>query len=106
MWHWWAGLSSSLRAGDVALVDGFIGIVGGWVMWQCGVIGDRGIDELTLVWPNIGQSLGCSMAAVLATHSGGGGGGEGKDGMVTICDMGDISNVVARFGNPWAPINN
>ena len=36
----------------------------------------------------------------------GGGGGEGKDGMVTICDVGDISNVVARFGNPRAPINN
>ena len=36
----------------------------------------------------------------------GGGGGEGKDGMVTICDVGDVSNVVARFGNPQAPINN
>ena len=36
----------------------------------------------------------------------GGGGGEGKDGMVTICDVGDVSNAVARFGNPWAPINN
>ena len=36
----------------------------------------------------------------------GGGGGEGKDGMVTICDVGDVSNVVARFGNPRAPINN
>ena len=71
-------------------------------------LGDGGIDELTLVWPNIGQSPGCSTAAVLAARSGGGG-GEGKDGMVTICDMGDvgdISNAVARFGNPWAPINN
>jgi len=29
----------------------------------------------------------------------GGGGGEKKDGMVTICDVGDISNAVARFGN-------
>ena len=36
----------------------------------------------------------------------GGGGGEGKDGMVTICDMGDVSNVVAQFGNPRASINN
>ena len=36
----------------------------------------------------------------------GGGGGEGKDGMVTICDVGDVSNVVARFGNPRVPINN
>ena len=35
-----------------------------------------------------------------------GGGGEGKDGMVTMGDMGDVSNVVARFGNPQAPINN
>jgi len=36
----------------------------------------------------------------------GGGGGEGKDGTVTICDVGDVSNAVARFGNPRAPINN
>ena len=72
-------------------------------------LGDGGIDELTPVWPNIGQSPGCSMVAVLAAHSGGGGGGgggEGKDGMVTICDVGDISNAVAQFGNLQAPINN
>jgi len=68
------------------------------------LLGDGGIDELTPGWPNIGQSLGCSMAVVLAACSGGG--GEGKDGMVTICDMGDVSNMVTRFGNPWAPINN
>ena len=67
-------------------------------------LGDGGIDELTPVWPNIGQSLGCSTAAVLAACSGGG--GEGKDGMVTICDVGDVSNAVARFGNPRVPINN
>ena len=36
----------------------------------------------------------------------GGGGGEGKDGMVTICDVGDISNAVAQFGNLQVPINN
>ena len=36
----------------------------------------------------------------------GGSGGEGKDGTVTICDMGDVSNAVAQFGNPRAPINN
>ena len=36
----------------------------------------------------------------------GDGGGEGKDGMVTICDVGDVSNAVARFGNPRVPINN
>ena len=70
-------------------------------------LGDGGIDKLTPVWPNIGQSPGCSTVVVLAACSGGGGGGgEGKDGMVTICDVGDISNAVARFGNPWVPINN
>ena len=72
------------------------------------LLGDGGINELTPVWPNIGQSLGCSTAVVLAAHSGGGG-GEGKDGIVTICDVsdvGDISNAVTQFGNPRAPINN
>ena len=71
-------------------------------------LGDGGIDKLTLVWPNIGQSPGCPTAVVLAARMVvvGGGGGEGNDGMVTICDVGDISNVVARFGNPRAPINN
>ena len=59
------------------------------------LLGDGGIDKLTPGWPNIGQSLGCSTAAVLAMHSGGGGGGEGKDGMVTICDVGDVSNAVS-----------
>ena len=35
-----------------------------------------------------------------------GGGGERKDGLVTVCDTGDISTAVARFGNMRAPINN
>ena len=34
------------------------------------------------------------------------GGGEWKDGMVTMCDVGNVSKAVARFGNPRAPINN
>ena len=38
--------------------------------------------------------------------AGGGGGGEGRDGTVTICDTGDVSTVVARFGNSRAPIIN
>ena len=77
MWRQWMGLSSSSRASDVVLVGRFIGIIGGWVMWRRGIIGDGGIDKLTPVWPNIGQSLGCSTAAVLAVQSGGGGGGGG-----------------------------
>ena len=36
----------------------------------------------------------------------GGGGGEKKDGMVTICDAGDVSTAVARFGNSQASIIN
>jgi hypothetical protein len=36
----------------------------------------------------------------------GGGGVEKKDGMVTMCDAGDISTVVARFGNMRALIIN
>ena len=35
-----------------------------------------------------------------------GGGGERKGATVTMCDAGDVSNAVARFGNPRAPINN
>ena len=38
--------------------------------------------------------------------AGGGGGGERRDGTVTICDTGDVSTAVARFGNLWAPIIN
>ena len=29
-----------------------------------------------------------------------------KGGMVTMCDIGDISTAVARFGNLWVPIIN
>ena len=31
---------------------------------------------------------------------------KGKDGMVTMCDVGDVSTMVARFGNTQAPIIN
>ena len=41
-WRRWAGLSSSSGAGDVALVGGFIGVVGGQVTWRRGVVGGRG----------------------------------------------------------------
>ena len=47
-WRWWAGLLSSSRAGDVALVGRFIGIVGwfgivgGQVTWRRGIVGGRG----------------------------------------------------------------
>jgi hypothetical protein len=34
------------------------------------------------------------------------GGGERKDGIVTTCDVGDVSTTVARFGNSRAPIIN
>ena len=30
----------------------------------------------------------------------------GRDGMVTGCDVGDVSTMVARFGNPRALIIN
>jgi len=36
----------------------------------------------------------------------GGGGGEKKGGMVTMCDVGDVSTVDARFGNSRASIIN
>ena len=64
MWHWWESLLASL--------GGLASLGAGW----CGdmtLMEDRGINELTLVWPNIGQSPGCLTAAVLAICSGGGG---------------------------------
>jgi len=30
----------------------------------------------------------------------------GRDEMVTTCDIGDVSTMVAQFGNIWAPIIN
>ena len=41
-WHAWARLSSLSGGGDAALVGRFIGVIGGWVMWRCGVIGGQG----------------------------------------------------------------
>ena len=35
-----------------------------------------------------------------------GGGGERRAGMVTVCDVGDVSTVVAQFGNPQVLIIN
>ena len=43
---------------------------------------------------------------MLVVVVGGGGGGEKKDGKVTMCDIGDVSTAVARFGNSWVPIVN
>jgi hypothetical protein len=37
---------------------------------------------------------------------GGDDGGKREGGMVTMCDVGDVSTVVARFGNSQAPIIN
>lgn len=34
------------------------------------------------------------------------GGGEKKDGTVTMCDTGDVSTIIAQFGNLRVPINN
>ena len=49
-----------------------------------------------------GGSGGHALVVVVAD----GGGGEKKDGAVTICDTGDVSTAVARFGNSQAPIGN
>ena len=74
------------------------------------LLGASGIDELAPDWPRSGQSPGarrwrCWPCVVVVVVVVGGGGGEGKDGTVTICDLGDVSNTVAQFGNPRAPIN-
>ena len=59
--------------------------------------------------PNMGNSWGARRRrrwprVVVAVS--GGGGGEKKDGMVTMCDAGDVSTAVARFGNSRASIIN
>ena len=62
----WAGsqaLLGGLSGGDVAHSWASLG----------GVVGGGGINEHAPGWPKHGQSLGRSMAAVAATHSGGGG---------------------------------
>ena len=38
--------------------------------------------------------------------AGGGGGGERREGTVTVCDVGDVSTAVARFGNSQVSIIN
>ena len=59
-------------------------------------VGGGGIDGRSPGWPKCRQSPGRPMAVfprrtVVV---------KGKDGMVTICDVGDVSTAVARFGNP------
>ena len=61
-----------------------------WRHWVAS-LGDSGVDKPALDWPSCGQSPGRLMAA---THSGGGV-GERRDGMVTMCDMSDVSTAVA-----------
>ena len=89
-------------------------------MWHCLValvvasVGVGKIDKHTLAWPKHGCSPGAQwrrwqprmLVVVVGGGGGGGGGGEKKDGKVTMCDVGDVSTVVARFGNLWAPIVN
>ena len=71
-----------------------------------------GVDEPAPDWPKCGQSPGGSTAVVAATHGGGGGWWwvmvvvVGRDGDVTMCDVSDVSTVVARFGNSRASIIN
>ena len=93
--HWLLG-----ERGDVALFSGFGHGIGG--------IGK--INKHTLAWPKHGDSPGARwwrwQPHVLVVVVGGGGGGEKKDGKVTMCDVGDVSTVVAQFGNSQAPIVN
>jgi len=49
-----------------------------------------------------GGGGGCTSVVVVVS----GGGGEKKGGMVTMCDVGDVSTVDAQFGNSWASIIN
>ena len=73
-------------------------------------VGVGEIDEHTMAWPKHGHSPGARwqqwQPRVLVVVVGGGGGGEKKDRKVTMCDVGDISTTVARFGNSWVPIVN
>ena len=62
-------------------------------------VGISEIDEHTLAWPKHGRSPGARrrrwQPRMLVVVVGGGGGGEKKDGKVSMCDVGDISTVVA-----------
>ena len=75
-------------------------------------LGGGGVDEPAPDWPKCGQSLGGSTVAVAAAHGGGGGWWwvmvvvVGRDGDVAMCDVSDVSTVVARFGNSRASIIN
>ena len=91
--------------GDVAgRVDGAViavVVVGAWWGWGDSTspprFGPMGIDrgaQWRRWWPHV-------MVVVVD-----GGGGERKDGLVTVCDTGDVSTAVAQFGNTRAPINN
>ena len=64
-------------------------------------VGGGGVDGRSPGWPKCGQSPGRPMAVlprrmvvVVVVVV------KGKDGIVTICDVGDVSTAVARFGNP------
>jgi hypothetical protein len=90
--------------GDAAALGG----VRSTVTWQR----RRGVAVSTSppqLGPNVGNGWGARrrrrwprVVVVLVS----GGGGERKDGMVTMCDAGDNSTAVARFGNTRAPIIN
>ena len=124
MWHAWAGLSLSSGGDDMALVGRLVIVIGGrwcgiggkvywhhWVVWHYWGLG----DVVTWHWWRTGASTSSPwFGPILGSH-------QGawqqqcwpyvvvvvvKNGIVTICDMGDISNAVARFGNLQVPINN
>ena len=71
------------------------------------VVGHIGVDELTRVGSSVGNNRGARQwlwrLRVVVVD---GGGGEKKGGTVTMCDAGDVSTAVARFGNSQASIIN
>ena len=95
-WHRWAASLGSLGAGDVASLDGFVGSVGGG---GC-------VDEPAPAWPNAGSRWGAQRRQWRPRVVVDGGGIDERDGMVTMCDIGDVSTAVARFGNSRASIIN
>ena len=62
-------------------------------------VGGGGIDGRSPGWPKCGQSPGRPMAVLLRRMVVVVVVVKGKDGMVTICDVGDVSTAVAQFGN-------
>jgi hypothetical protein len=89
MWHWWGVLSTGFGGGDVALLGGVIGHRRD----------QRARPSMAQIWALTGglDDGGGGRVSVVVVADGGG--GEKKARMVTMCDVGDISTMVARFGN-------